>query len=66
MGARLKEPLSFSVDRSTTGVPKYKMGGVMITWPAAGSAGAGAGGGMLMPPTVGRGLFGVRRTIRER
>ena len=40
MGARLKEPFSFSVERSTTGVPKYKMAGVMVTWPV-GSAAAG-------------------------
>ena len=29
IGARLAEPFSFSVDSSTTGVPKYRMLGVM-------------------------------------
>jgi hypothetical protein len=40
MGARLNVPSAFSVDRSTTGVPKYRTGGVMVTWPACATGGA--------------------------
>ncbi|MDX3373810.1 hypothetical protein PV390_05255 [Streptomyces sp. ME02-6991-2A] len=34
IGARLKEPFSFSVESSTTGVPKYRMLGSMAAWAA--------------------------------
>src|SRR6202042_3086879 len=66
MGARLKEPFSFSVDRSTTGVPKYKMAGAMATWPAGPAAGMTADGWAFMEPTVERGHFGAGRTAGRR
>ena len=66
MGARLKEPFSFSVDTSTTGVPKYKMAGVMVTWPAGQAAGEAGGGWAFTEPTIERGRFGPGRTVRRR
>jgi hypothetical protein len=62
----LKEPPAFSVDRSTTGVPKYKMVGVMAMWPAGRATGATVGGEVFMTPTIGCRLFGARRTVRGR
>ncbi len=35
MGAKLAVPSEFSVDNSTTGVPKYRMLGAMVTWSTA-------------------------------
>src|SRR5262245_48801159 len=65
MGARLKEPFSFSVDSSTTGVPKYKMVGAMVTWPAVRAADTSVDGGAFMLPTIGRRHFGAGRTVRR-
>jgi hypothetical protein len=63
MGARLTEPSSFSVDRRTTGVPKYRIVGVMVTWPAGQAVGTPTAGLSFMRPTIGRGLFGAGRTV---
>ncbi|GAA0463067.1 hypothetical protein GCM10009544_26940 [Streptomyces stramineus] len=46
----MKEPSSFSVESSTTGVPKYRMLGVMVTWSAEVSAGALSGVRVFMGP----------------
>ena len=66
MGARLKEPFSFSVERSTTGVPKYKMAGVIVTWAVGSAADRTADGWAFMEPTIECGRFGADRTVRRR
>jgi hypothetical protein len=56
----------FSVDRSTTCVPKYRMAGVMVTWPVGSAADMTEDGWAFMGPTIERGRFGADRTIRRR
>ncbi|GLW68085.1 hypothetical protein Kpho02_03840 [Kitasatospora phosalacinea] len=63
IGARLKVPSSFSVESSTTGVPKYRMLGVMVRWSADVARGTLLGVAVFMGSTVGRGHFDVRRSV---
>ena len=65
MGARLTEPFSFCVVRSTTGVPKYRMVGVMVTWRLRLAVGTTADCSAFMLATIGRAFFGADRTMRR-
>jgi len=63
MGARVKVPFSFSVDSRTTGVPKYKMPGVIVRWLTGPLSGALTDSMLVTWPTIGGRYFGACRSV---
>jgi len=57
IGARFAVPSAFSVLISTTGVPKYRMLGAIVT--------CSVGSACVMTSIVGGRLFGPRRTVQR-